>query len=73
MPSVRRTKKFDQEKAGRVWDDYMKGLIESIRESEEEGLKRGMSSFEIEVLWQQKMKEKVEMEKAKKKAVKEEE
>jgi thiamine biosynthesis protein ThiC len=44
----------------------MKGLMDTIKESEDEGLEKGLSSYEIEVLWQQKMKERVGQEKARK-------
>ncbi len=53
-------KKFNQDQANKLWSNYTKNLIESIAQTEKEGLEKGMSSYEIERLWQQKTKEKFE-------------
>ena len=53
-------KKFNQDQANKLWSNYTKNLIESITQTEKEGLEKGMSSYEIERLWQQKTKEKFE-------------
>ncbi len=52
-------KKFDREAASKVWSKYTEDLINSISESEKEGLDRGYSSFQIEQLWQKKVRESV--------------
>ncbi|MHB8568209.1 MAG: hypothetical protein ACYC7D_09120 [Nitrososphaerales archaeon] len=50
-------KKFDQEAANKLWSKYTEKLINSISESEKEGLENGYSSYEIERLWQKKVKQ----------------
>jgi hypothetical protein len=49
-------KKFDPEKANKIWTDYSKNLIDTITKTEKEGVERGLSSFEIERLWQEKVR-----------------
>ncbi len=50
-------KKFNREEADKIWSNYTKNLVDSISESEKEGLDKGYSSYEIERLWQSKLKE----------------
>ena|SRR5208283_3237847 len=50
-------KKFNREAADKVWTKYTENLISTISESEKEGLEKGYSSYEIELLWQKKTKE----------------
>lgn len=50
-------KKFNKEAADKLWTDYSNKLISSITETEELGLEKGYSSYEIEKLWQEKVKE----------------
>ncbi|MDG6997822.1 MAG: hypothetical protein JRN15_01765 [Nitrososphaerota archaeon] len=50
-------KKFNREEADKIWSSYTKELVNSISESEKEGLEKGYSSYEIEQLWQSKMRE----------------
>ena len=50
-------KKFNREAANKAWTKYTENLISSISESEKEGLEKGYSSYEIELLWQKKTKE----------------
>ena len=49
-------KKFDPTAANKLWNRYTENLVNSISESEKEGLEKGYSSFEIEKLWQSKLK-----------------
>jgi hypothetical protein len=60
-------KKFNREEADKLWKNYTSDLVNSITETEKEGLDKGYSSFEIEVLWQTKVKDRVEKELPKKK------
>ena len=53
-------RKFNRAQADETWKKYTENLLESINRAESEGLKKGYSSYEIEVLWQAKIKEKVE-------------
>lgn len=53
-------KKFNREQADKLWSNYTKNLVDSLTETEEEGLKKGYSSYEIEKLWQEKTKQKYE-------------
>jgi hypothetical protein len=55
-------KKFNKEDADRFWSGYTRGLSESIAETEKEGLEKGLSSYQIERLWQEKTAEKVRKE-----------
>ena len=55
-------KKFDRDAANRVWSLYTENLIHSISESEREGLDRGYSSYQIEQLWQQKVRKSTKVE-----------
>ena len=48
-------RKFNGEEAKRIWSNYTRNLINSITETEKEGLEKGYSSHEIEKLWQQKV------------------
>ena len=50
-------KKFDAEAANKSWSNYTTNLINSISESEKEGLEKGYSSYEIEQLWQRKLRD----------------
>ena len=47
-------KKFNKEAAERVWAMYTERLLSGIQQTETEGLQKGMSSYEIERLWQHK-------------------
>lgn len=47
-------RKFNRDEADTIWKNYSAKLIDSITESENEGLQKGYSSYEIEKLWQQK-------------------
>ncbi|MFI5420615.1 MAG: hypothetical protein ACHQ1H_06575 [Nitrososphaerales archaeon] len=49
-------KKFNREEADKHWKSYTSNLVNSITDAEKEGLERGYSSFEIEALWQEKVK-----------------
>ncbi len=49
-------KKFNREQADKMWSNYTKKLVDSLTETEKEGLEKGYSSYEIEKLWQQKTK-----------------
>ncbi|MCL4519126.1 MAG: hypothetical protein M1587_08020 [Thaumarchaeota archaeon] len=49
-------KKFNREEADKIWKNYTRNLVDSISESEKEGLDKGYSSYEIERLWQSKLK-----------------
>jgi len=49
-------KKFNREEADKLWKNYTSNLVNSITETEKEGLKKGYSSYEIEVLWQTRVK-----------------
>jgi hypothetical protein len=60
-------KKFNREEADKLWKNYTSDLVNSISETEKEGLEKGFSSYEIEVLWQTKVKDRVEKEVPKKK------
>jgi len=60
-------KKFNREEADKIWKNYTSDLVNSISETEKEGLEKGYSSYEIEVLWQTKVKDRVEKEVPKKK------
>lgn len=43
-----------------MWKSYTSNLVDSLTETEKEGLEKGYSSFEIEVLWQTRTKEQSE-------------
>ncbi len=49
-------KKFNREEADKLWKNYTSNLVNSISDAEKEGLEKGYSSYEIEVLWQSKVK-----------------
>ena len=49
-------KKFNREEADKRWKNYTENLVASISEAEKEGLEKGYSSYEIETLWQSKVK-----------------
>ena len=49
-------KKFNREQADKMWSNYTKKLVDSLTETEKEGLEKGYSSYEIEKLWQEKTK-----------------
>jgi hypothetical protein len=51
-------KKFNREEADKLWKNYTSNLVDSITETEKEGLEKGYSSYEIEVLWQSRVKTK---------------
>lgn len=53
MESVAR-RKFNKEQAEKMWSNYTANLVESLNETEVEGLEKGYSSYEIEKLWQEK-------------------
>lgn len=48
-------KKFNREEADKIWKNYSQNLIDSITQTEKEGLDKGLSSYEIEKLWQEKI------------------
>jgi len=50
--------KFNREEADKLWKNYTTNLVNSITETEKEGLEKGYSSYEIEVLWQSRAKTK---------------
>ena len=56
-------KKFNREEADRIWKNYSQNLIDSITQTEKEGLEKGFSSYEIERLWQEKIAAKDRQEK----------
>lgn len=49
-------KKFNKEEADKIWNNYSKNLIDTISQTEKEGVEKGYSSYEIEKLWQDKVK-----------------
>jgi hypothetical protein len=49
-------KKFNREEADKLWKNYTANLIDSISDAEKEGLEKGYSSYQIETLWQEKVK-----------------
>ena len=49
-------KKFNREEADKLWKNYTENLVASISDAEKEGLEKGYSSYEIETLWQSKVK-----------------
>jgi hypothetical protein len=51
-------KRFNKEEANAFWANYTKNLSDSITETEKEGLEKGYSSYQIELLWEQKTREK---------------
>ena len=51
-------KKFNRDEADKLWKNYTTNLVNSITETEKEGLEKGYSSYEIEVLWQTRAKAK---------------
>jgi hypothetical protein len=55
-------RKFNREEANKIWTVYTKELVESITQTEKEGLEKGLSSYEIEKLWQERTREKTEKE-----------
>ena len=48
-------KKFNREEADKIWENYSKNLVNTITETEKEGVEKGFSSYEIEKLWQDKV------------------
>ena len=52
-------KKFNKEEADKLWKNYTSNLVNSITETEKEGLEKGYSSYEIEVLWQTRVKNRI--------------
>jgi hypothetical protein len=50
-------KKFNREEADKIWTIYTKSLVNTITETEKEGLERGYSSYEIERLFQLRLEE----------------
>jgi hypothetical protein len=60
-------KKFNREEADKLWKIYTSDLVNTITETEKEGVEKGYSSYEIEVLWQTKVKNRVGKEEPKKK------
>ena len=55
-------KKFNREEADKLWKNYTDELVNTITETEKEGVEKGYSSYEIEVLWQSRVKSKTEKE-----------
>jgi len=51
-------KKFNRDEADQLWKNYTTNLVNSITETEKEGLEKGYSSYEIEVLWQSRVRTK---------------
>ncbi|MDG6906146.1 MAG: hypothetical protein JRN20_10220 [Nitrososphaerota archaeon] len=51
-------KKFNREEADKIWSDYSKNLVNTITETEKEGVEKGYSSYEIERLWKDKVRRK---------------
>jgi len=49
-------KKFNRDEADKLWQNYTANLVNTITETEKEGLEKGYSSYEIEVLWQTRVK-----------------
>ncbi len=49
-------KKFNREEADKHWKSYTTNLVNSITDAEKDGLERGYSSYEIETLWQERVK-----------------
>jgi len=49
-------KKFNKEEADKMWQNYSKNLIDTITQTEKEGDEKGYSSYDIEKLWQAKVK-----------------
>jgi hypothetical protein len=49
-------KKFNREEADKLWKTYTANLVSTITETEKEGLEKGYSSYEIEILWQTRVK-----------------
>ena len=54
-------KKFNREAADKAWTKYTEDLINGITKTEKEGLEKGYSSYEIELLWQKKTREQSEI------------
>jgi len=52
-------KKFNRDEADKLWKNYTSNLVDSITETEKEGLDKGYSSYEIELLWQERVKTRV--------------
>lgn len=48
-------RRFNREEADKIWKNYSQKLIDSITQTEKEGLEKGFSSYEIEKLWQQRI------------------
>ena len=48
-------KKFNKDEADKIWKNYSKNLIDTITETEKEGVEKGYSSYEIEKLWQDRV------------------
>jgi hypothetical protein len=55
-------KKFNREQADKLWATYTADLINTLTETEKEGVEKGYSSYEIEVLWQKRIKSRVSKE-----------
>lgn len=51
-------KKFNREEAEKMWKSYTENLVDTISSTEKEGVEKGYSSYEIERLFQSKLKEK---------------
>ncbi|MHB2037672.1 MAG: hypothetical protein ACYCPW_13165 [Nitrososphaerales archaeon] len=49
-------KKFNKEEADKIWQNYSKNLIDTITKTEKEGAENGYSSYDIEKMWQAKVK-----------------
>jgi len=49
-------KKFNKEEADKIWQNYSKNLIDTITKTEKEGAEKGYSSYDIEKMWQAKVK-----------------
>jgi hypothetical protein len=53
-------KKFNKEQADKIWKSYTQNLVDSISKAESDGLELGYSSYQIERLWQDRVKEKTQ-------------
>lgn len=56
-------KKFNKDQADAFWSSYTKNLSDSITETEKEGLEKGLSSYEIEKLWEMRTRERSKIKK----------
>jgi hypothetical protein len=48
-------KKFNRDEADKLWKSYSENLIQTITQTEKDGVEKGYSSYEIERLWQQRV------------------